>query len=482
MKLTIFSRLVIGYLVLFVLAMTVSIYAISQLRLLESVARSILVVDSRQIELKKKLSDILLSMMRYEKKFIIIKDEGLLNQFLLVRTDFDRQLKELLSRAETDTARNIINRVELQNRRYQELFGDEVTYLNAGREYRQDYYRKEKESAVNEIMKSLQELEAYSQSNTYSKVKRLNAADVNASRVAILIGIVSLIFGIIISIIITINITRPLSVIKRKTGDIARGEFGDDLKITSPPEIMLLTESFNMMCNKLKEVDKMKSDFFSLMSHELRTPLTTIKEGTNLFIESLDELRATEKQKRLMTIINEECNRLIMLVNSLLDLSKMEAGMMECNFHNTELAPLITKIAEEMEPLAETKNIKLEADVNKALPHIKVDVERILQVLRNLVGNAVKFTPDNGHVRIFAGPDDQGVKISVSDTGSGISKEKVDMIFDKYHQAALSGSNKMKGTGLGLSIVRQIINAHGGRVWVESTSSQGSTFSFLLPV
>ncbi len=482
MKLTIFSRLVIGYLVLFVLAMTVSIYAISQLRLLESVTRSILFVDSRQIELKKKLSDILLSMMRYEKKFIIIKDEGLLNQFLLVRTDFDRQLKELLSRAETDTARNIINRVELQNRRYQELFGDEVTYLKAGREYKQDYYRKEKESAVNEIMKSLQELEAYSQSNTYSKVKRLNAADVNASRVAILIGIVSLIFGIIISIIITINITRPLSVIKRKTGDIARGEFGDDLKITSPPEIMLLTESFNMMCNKLKEVDKMKSDFFSLMSHELRTPLTTIKEGTNLFIESLDEVRATEKQKRLMTIINEECNRLIMLVNSLLDLSKMEAGMMECNFHNTELAPLITKISEEMEPLAETKNIKLEADVNKALPHIKVDVERILQVLRNLVGNAVKFTPNNGHVRIFAGPDDQGVKVSVSDTGAGISKEKVDMIFDKYHQAALSGSNKMKGTGLGLSIVRQIINAHGGRVWVESTSSQGSTFSFLLPV
>jgi two-component system sensor histidine kinase GlrK len=293
---------------------------------------------------------------------------------------------------------------------------------------------------------------------------------------------VSLIFGMTISIFITVSITRPLTVIKKKTVDIANGDFGLDLKLASPPEIGVLAESFNSMCSKLKEIDKMKSDFISLMSHELRTPLTTIKEGSNLYLEGLEVGIARDKQKRLLTIINEECNRLINLVSSLLDLSKMEAGMMDYNFNEADLPPLIHKITEEMEPLAETKNIRLEKSLSRTLPHIRIDTERMLQVLRNLVGNAVKFTPNEGCVQISARSEDQGLKVSVSDSGQGISKEKIDAVFDKYHQASLTSSSKFKGTGLGLSIVRQIINAHGGKVWVENTSEKGSTFSFVLPV
>jgi len=236
------------------------------------------------------------------------------------------------------------------------------------------------------------------------------------------------------------------------------------------------------MCSKLKEIDKMKSDFFSLMSHELRTPLTTIKEGTNLFSESLEELGATEKQKRLMTIINEECNRLIKLVNSLLDLSKMEAGMMVYNFHKAEISPLISRITDEIEPLAETRNIRIETEISEELPFIMMDTERILQVLRNLVGNAVKFTPNEGYIRISAQAVDKAVKISVADSGTGISEEKVTAIFDKYYQDTLARSSKIKGTGLGLAVVKQVINSHGGKVWVESTSEHGSVFSFVLPV
>ena len=482
MKLTIFSRLVIGYLVIFILAMTVSIYAISQLRQFGEVTRSIITVDNRLIEYKKKLSDILLSMMRYEKKFIIIRDAGLYNQFLLAKNDFDKQMSELMSLAGDDKAQDIINAIKHHKQRYQSLFDDEVKYLDTGRQYDSENYKKEKESAVNEIMESLRELEAYSQSNTYSKARELSNAYPRANKVALVIGTVSLIFGIIISIFITVNITRPLSIINKKTIDIARGDFGHDLKLSSPPEIEVLAKSFNLMCSKLKEIDKMKSDFFSLMSHELRTPLTTIKEGTNLFIESLEGLGATERQKRLMAIINEECNRLIKLVNSLLDLSKMEAGMMVYNFNKAEISPLISKITGEIEPLAETRNIRIETDINKELPHITMDTERILQVLRNLVGNAVKFTPDKGCVRISARSVDKGVKISVTDSGTGISKEKVNAIFDKYYQDTLATSSKIKGTGLGLAIVKQVVNSHGGKVWVESTSEQGSIFSFVLPV
>jgi len=482
MRLTIFSRLVIGYLVIFVLAMTVSIYAISHLRQFEKVTRSIIDVDNRLIENKKQLSDILLSMMLYEKKYILIKDAGLYSQFELVTNDFDRQLTELTSVTGDEKALELISRIRHNKQRYQSLFNDEVKYLDSGQQYEEGTYKKEKEYAVNEIMESLKELEAYGQSNTYSKVKELSKVYTRANKVAIIMGSASLIFGIIISILITLNITRPLSIIKKKTADIARGDFGHDLKLSSPPEIEGLAKSFNLLCSKLKEIAKMKSDFFSLMSHELRTPLTTIKEGTNLFTESLEELGATEKQKRLMTIINEECNRLIKLVNSLLDLSKMEAGMMVYNFKKAEIAPLISRITGEIEPLAETRNIRIEQEISSELPLITMDSERILQVLRNLVGNAVKFTPDNGYVRISARPVDKGVKISVADTGTGISKEKVTAIFNKYYQDTLARSSKIKGTGLGLAIVKQVVNSHGGKVWVESTSEHGSVFSLVLPV
>jgi two-component system sensor histidine kinase GlrK len=482
MRLTIFSRLVIGYLVIFVLAMTVSIYAISHLRQFEKVTRSIINVDNRLIEYKKNLSDILLSMMLYEKKYIFIKDAGLYSQFDLASNDFDRQLTELTAIAEDDKAHAMINRIRHHKQRYQSLFNDEVKHLGSGQRYAEENYKKEKEYAVNEMMESLKQLEAYSQGNTYSKVRELSKVYTRANKVALIIGSVSLIFGIIISILITVNITRPLSIIKKKIADIARGDFGNDLKLSSPPEIEVLAQSFNLMCSKLKEIDKMKSDFISLMSHELRTPLTTIKEGTNLFTESLEELGATEKQKRLMTIINEECNRLIKLVNSLLDLSKMEAGMMVYNFNKSELLPLINKITGEMEPLAETRNIRIETDISGELPLIKMDTERILQVLRNLVGNAVKFTPNEGYVCISACSMDKGVKISVSDSGRGISEQKVIAIFDKYYQDTLATSSKIKGTGLGLAIVKQVVNSHGGKVWVESTSEQGSVFSFVLPV
>ncbi|MBI4683151.1 MAG: HAMP domain-containing histidine kinase [Nitrospirae bacterium] len=481
MRLTIFSRLVIGYFVIFILAMTVSIYSIAQLRQLEKVTQSILFIDNRLIDYEKNLSDILLSMMRYEKKFIIIRDHGLYDQFMLAKDDFHIQLKGIMTVADTDKARDFLMRIEQLQRRYESLFTEEVSYIKSGQQYSVDTFKQEKEYTVNGIMEALKELRSYIQWTTYEKVNRLSGADINASKVAIVTGVVSLIFGIIISVVITVGITRPLSVIKKKTGEIARGEFGDDLELSSPPEIMMLEQSFNSMCAKLKEIDKMKSDFFSLMSHELRTPLTTIREGTNLFLEGLEDGKATEKQKRLLTIINEECNRLINMVNSLLDLSKMEAGMMTYNFSQEDIYPLISKITGEMEPLVETKKISLETEIEKELPKIKMDIERMLQVLRNLIGNAVKFTPDNGTVRIYAGSVAHGLKVSIADTGTGISKEKIEMVFEKYHQDILAGSNKLKGSGLGLSIVKQIINAHGGKVWVENTSDRGSTFSFVLP-
>jgi two-component system sensor histidine kinase GlrK len=160
----------------------------------------------------------------------------------------------------------------------------------------------------------------------------------------------------------------------------------------------------------------------------------------------------------------------------------MEAGMMVYAFNRADILDLIKRAVREIEPLAEAKNIAITIAADQVLPRIRVDNERILQVLRNLVGNAVKFTPKDGQVQVVAKSFEQGVKVSVADTGVGIAKESLMTIFDKFQQEeVLTHSHKIKGTGLGLSLVKHIIIAHGGRIWAESTLGQGSTFSFVLP-
>jgi two-component system sensor histidine kinase GlrK len=223
----------------------------------------------------------------------------------------------------------------------------------------------------------------------------------------------------------------------------------------------------------------MTSDFYSLMSHELRTPLTSIREGTNLFLEGRVG-QVTEKQRELLVIIAEESSRLIDLVSSLLELSKLESGVLAFNFSATDLSPLIARSIREMTPLAAAKEIGIESDVAD-IPPVSIDSERILQVLRNLVGNALKFTPPGGMVRIAAGRTEGGITLSVTDTGPGIPPEEAGIIFDRFRQAVSARSPKFPGTGMGLAIVRHIVEAHGGQVWVESKAGHGSTFTFTLP-
>jgi len=482
MKLTIFSRLVIGYLAIFIFAAVVNVYSIMQFHRLKTVTNSILMVDNRLIENEQKLTDLFLSMVRNERKFIIIKDKELYDSFLLAKNDFDELLNETMLIASTGEVKNLIESIDQRYKRYQSLFQEEVTYLKSDQDYLADNYERKKETAVNGITDDLKKIGTISQHYTYKKIIKLNKSEDTAIKAAMGMTATSLVFILIISIFITINITRPLAAIKRKTREVAGGNFESDLKLSSPPEIKDLAVAFNSMCIKLKEIDRMKLDFFSLMSHELRTPLTSIKEGTNLLIEGLSEGEIAERQKRILKIMAEESTRLIDMVNSILDISRIEAGMIKYHFTQADLIPMINKVAREIEPLAETKNVKIEQNIIKKLPVVKVDIERILQVLRNLIGNAVKFTPKGGYVRVFAVPVEKGVKVSVKDTGVGISKENLTLIFDKFHQAMLTSTGKIKGSGLGLSYVKHIIKAHGGEVWAESTLGQGSTFTFTLPV
>jgi two-component system sensor histidine kinase GlrK len=481
MRLSLFSRLVLGYLVVFALVTTVSIYAIRELRRIEDITRSILDRDNRVLDYEKKLSDNFLSQIRYERKYTIAKDEALYREFDRFKGDFERDLEEALTVADQKSA-GILNQVKQQYVAYQDVFAKELFHIRADQDYPQAWYNREKSKFSDDVLASLDRLQSERQQDTYDKVRDLADAGAHAHRAAVMMTLAALVIILTLSFIITRSITRPISILKKKTRDIASGRFVADLKLTSPPEIGELAGSFNLMCQKLNELDKMKADFFASMSHELRTPLTSIKEGTGLLLDGVGGT-ATDKQRKLLTIVAEESNRLIALVNSLLDLSKMEAGMMNYSFEKSNLGPLIHKAVVEITPLVEAKRIRLETDIAQELPAVKVDRERILQVLRNLLGNAVKFTPHAGRVRVAARAVDGNVEVSVWDTGPGVPDDSFNTIFEKFQQGIRNGSGTFSanGTGLGLAIAKHVIASHGGNIWAENHPEQGSIFTFSLP-
>jgi two-component system sensor histidine kinase GlrK len=480
MKLTIFSRLIIGYLTIFTLVTVVSVYAILQLHQLNRGTRKMLQVNTPILDYVQKLTNSILEQLRYQKKYTLTRDILLYDQFLSAKEDFKKIFSEALSKADTEEKRESLRKIKVHLERFESFIDKENEYVRKNQPYSKRMIAQEIEKSADGILDELKKLEAYSRNDIRQGIKMLGESASSARKLVITISVIAILVLVTISIFLTKSITRPLTTLMDKTKEISKGVFECDLKIASPPELMELAGAFNSMCARLIMLDKMKSDFFSTMSHELRTPLTSIKEGVSLLRDGAGGT-ITDKQKRLLAILSEESNRLINLVNGLLDLSKMEAGMMTYAFEQASLVPLIERTTTEMIPLIEVKKITLEKTLDKNLPSLLIDRERILQVLRNLIGNALKFTPEGGRVWVSVQPLNREVKVSITDTGPGIPKEDLSIIFEKFSQVKGMDSNQIKGTGLGLAIVKHIITAHGGRVWAENRPAHGSSFTFVLP-
>jgi NtrC-family two-component system sensor histidine kinase KinB len=234
---------------------------------------------------------------------------------------------------------------------------------------------------------------------------------------------------------------------------------------------------------KQKELDQMKSDFVSKVSHELRTPIVTVQNSLALLLSKTTG-PVTNEQEKFLSIAQRNLKRLGHLIDDLLDLSKLEASKMEMKFESHSIEKLVEEVCETIATWAQSKAIKIEHKVGNDIPNINLDYNKIIQVLTNIIGNAVKFTPREGMINVEAGIDGskENVLVSVTDTGPGIAKEGVDKVFDKFQQVGERVSTDISGTGLGLSIAKEIVELHGGKIWVESDKGQGAKFTFILPM
>jgi len=482
MKFTIFKRMISGYAVIMIMVIFMGVYVTLKLNQMTEINHRIAKIDGATITIGEHLLEVLFSQIGFERKFLIAGDPDFLSEFHRARELFEEELQKLSALADSEKKKGWNAAIRAHYERYAALFEEESKLASRNEPFPRKEYVEARDGIVGEIDKVLREVIRTARAERDEKLALSGRISYRAIRVTAIAAGLTIVLGIAISFFITRNIARPISLLGQKTKDIATGRFHKISDIASPPEIKQLTEDFNAMSERLEELDNMKLDFISHVSHDLRTPLTSIKAASSMVLEGA--FRQPEKQKELLTVIREECDRLIRAVNRILDISRMEAKMMDYNFTECELLPILQRAVLKLAPLAQRKKIDLELALCPELPTVKIDPERIAQVLENLLGNALKFTSEQGKVTVSvsAGDNENGfVRVAVSDTGCGIPREDLEHIFEKFKRIDRSRETAM-GTGLGLAIVKYIIADHGGKIWVRSAPGKGSTFSFTVPV
>jgi signal transduction histidine kinase len=226
----------------------------------------------------------------------------------------------------------------------------------------------------------------------------------------------------------------------------------------------------------------MKTNFLSSVSHELRSPLVAMEKSINLILNK-NTGPINESQEQFLSIADRNIKRLGRLINDLLDLTKLEAGKLDLKPQPSSIERIINESVEGLNTWAQTKSINIEHKIQDGLPLVNVDADRLIQVLINLIGNAIKFTPNNGNITVEAvlNKDKEELEVSVKDTGIGIDKENLAKVFDKFYQVGERSPADITGTGIGLAISREIVELHGGKIWVESEKGFGAKFIFTLP-
>jgi signal transduction histidine kinase len=302
-----------------------------------------------------------------------------------------------------------------------------------------------------------------------------------------ILGILFLFVAVLVPFIINKKITAPIKELYASTLELERGNYNTRTKIKSGDELEELGSVFNETTERLakldeerKQVDKAKTEFLSITSHELRSPMTPMKAQLQMLMGDYYG-KLNHKQKESVDIVLRNTDRLDRIIVDFLEISRIEAARLKFNFIRTDLEPYIKRLKEEMDGFMPEKKIAIELNVGN-LPTFEVDPDRVMQVLRNLVNNSKKFSPEKGKITIYVQRKGDFVQFTVKDNGVGIKKEAQTRVFEPFYQVDNMYQHKSGGTGLGLSICKGIVESQNGRIWLNSIEGQGTTFYFTIPL
>lgn len=293
--------------------------------------------------------------------------------------------------------------------------------------------------------------------------------------------------AMIIFFYILYYVSKPIIEIYKAIKQVEKGNYNIILKIKTGDEIEMLSKAFNKTTLKLgkiaqerKDLDNAKTEFLSITSHELRNPITPMKAQLQM-LENEYFGKLLKKQKESIKMIIRNTDRLDNIINDLLEISKIETARLKFNFKETDIKQTIKETVMFMEGFAKEKNIKLKSNIGK-ITTITADPDRISQILRNIINNAIKFSNKSSTIKISAHKKDNYILFSVQDNGCGLNKENQKRVFDPFFQVENVNLLCNKGTGLGLAICRGIVESQNGKIWVESKVNHGSNFYFTIPL
>jgi signal transduction histidine kinase len=285
--------------------------------------------------------------------------------------------------------------------------------------------------------------------------------------------------AVLVSLLLSRGVLAPVRILTTASQRISDGHYGERVQSTGSDELGQLADSFNLMADKLEQVETMRRQLIGDVSHELRTPLTAIKGSMEGLMDGV--LPATPE---IYQQIHQEVDRLARLVDDLQELSRVEAGAYPLDIRPMAVSTLIQTTVKRFAAHAQSKGIELHQDLSAGLPPVLADQDRITQVLTNLVANALQYTPQGGQVTIRSIRQKDEIHISVVDTGVGIRAEHIPHLFSRFYRVDKSRSRQAGGgSGIGLTIAHHLVEAHGGHIWAGSAGEgQGSTFTFTLPI
>jgi two-component system sensor histidine kinase GlrK len=480
-------RKIIGWLIVIILFMVgASIIILQMLK----TAYSSQAAEFRIIPLAQYAERLFVSEHDAAKKYFETRDSFTDQTLSLIAREFGQQLDSLRTVIDREEVRLLADRAISQHRRYWDYLGRQRSLIAKDYSYDATAALQRVAPLGDSIHQTLQSItEAYLPALSKSLGKMPERTS-DAMSGAYIILALALAIALAIAIMFGRTVTKPLEALMAGTEKVGEGHY-ETVLVTSNDELADLTRAFNLMSEKLRQLDEMRMQMMSEISHEMRTPLQVIKAGCYSIMHAKNGPELTDRQKDAVGMIHQSTNRINQFVNLFLDVAKMEAGLMKFKFEESNLHDLLNPLVQEAQLIAQSRQIKVGFTAEE-VPPLMLDKERMTQVFSNLLSNALKFTPDNGTIDVLlvreavcgeANKNGKGcVRIEVKDSGVGIPEADLNKLFSKFFQAKNTSLTNEKGSGLGLALVKHVSEAHGGGVRVESEVGVGSKFSVILPL
>jgi signal transduction histidine kinase len=428
----------------------------------------------------KRILESLLSMEENEKKYRLLKKQDYLDFFTESRREFEISLLKIL--ALEDQGHTLSPQWRAVYTTYQQYVDGAggSRPAEAGVQNQKRVWVPEK--VINEWIERISAARLENQKDVEEATRELNRRGRTSVQNALIgLGISSLV-GLLGVVYLAYSMIRPLKELMRGIRSISKDRSSELVVIRSKDELGELSAAFNEMAERLRQEERLRSDFISMLSHEIRTPLTSIRESVNMVGEEVMG-PITQRQHKFLEIAGSEIGRICDLLNHLMQVSRLEPGALKPTLEPVDSFALVAGCIDSLRPTILAKNIEMISEIPPETPDLLGDQKYLQQVFLNLLGNAVKFS--DAHTKVWVRVQNQSesnmLTFQVVDNGPGILEEDQSKLFNKFFRSSAVREH-LDGVGLGLSITKNIIEAHGGTIWVQSQVGQGSTFSFTLPV